>query len=71
MTDGSASKSVPDDSIEVDFSPTGSGPAMSPAALNHVKAPVGDFRNWEAITTWAASVADALKTGDPGGSPGQ
>jgi menaquinone-dependent protoporphyrinogen oxidase len=40
-------------------------------ALNHVKAPVGDFRNWEAITAWAASIADASKTGDPGGSPGQ
>ena len=25
------------------------------------KAPVGDFRDWDAITSWAAAIADALK----------
>jgi len=29
--------------------------------LKNVKAPVGDFRDWEAITSWAADIADALK----------
>jgi menaquinone-dependent protoporphyrinogen oxidase len=26
-----------------------------------IKAPVGDFRDWDAITSWAADIADALK----------
>jgi len=26
-----------------------------------LKAPIGDFRDWETITSWAASIADALK----------
>jgi menaquinone-dependent protoporphyrinogen oxidase len=26
-----------------------------------IKAPVGDFRDWEPITAWAAAIADALK----------
>lgn len=26
-----------------------------------VKAPVGDFRDWDAITAWAASIADVLQ----------
>lgn len=26
-----------------------------------IKAPVGDFRDWEAINSWAAAIADALK----------
>jgi menaquinone-dependent protoporphyrinogen oxidase len=26
-----------------------------------IKAPVGDFRDWDAITCWAAAIADALK----------
>ncbi len=26
-----------------------------------IKAPVGDFRDWDAITSWAAAIADALK----------
>jgi menaquinone-dependent protoporphyrinogen oxidase len=29
--------------------------------LKTVKAPSGDFRDWEAITAWAAGIADALK----------
>ncbi len=31
--------------------------------LKNVKAGAGDFRNWEAITAWAAAIADALKAG--------
>jgi len=26
-----------------------------------IKAPVGDFRDWDAITSWAVTIADALK----------
>lgn len=29
--------------------------------LKAMKAPVGDFRDWEAITAWAAGIAEALK----------
>jgi menaquinone-dependent protoporphyrinogen oxidase len=29
--------------------------------LKNVKAPVGDFRDWEAITSWARAIADELK----------
>ena len=29
--------------------------------LKNVKAPAGDFRDWDAIAAWAASIADALK----------
>ena len=29
--------------------------------IKNVKAPVGDFRDWEAVTVWATSIADALK----------
>jgi menaquinone-dependent protoporphyrinogen oxidase len=29
--------------------------------IKNVKAPVGDFRDWEAITSWAAGIADELK----------
>lgn len=29
--------------------------------IKGIKAPVGDFRDWEAITSWAAAIADALK----------
>jgi menaquinone-dependent protoporphyrinogen oxidase len=29
--------------------------------MKRVKAPVGDFRDWEMIAAWAASIADALK----------
>ena len=29
--------------------------------IKNVKAPIGDFRDWDAITAWATSVADALK----------
>jgi menaquinone-dependent protoporphyrinogen oxidase len=30
--------------------------------LNRVKAPLGDFRNWDAITDWAKSIAAELKS---------
>ena len=30
-------------------------------AIKNVKAPAGDFRDWEAITSWAAAIAGALK----------
>ena len=29
--------------------------------LKNVKAPAGDFRNWDVITAWAMAIADALK----------
>ena len=29
--------------------------------LKNVKAPAGDFRDWDAITSWATAIADALK----------
>ncbi len=32
------------------------------AMLKHVDAPVGDFRDWPAIASWAASIADTLQT---------
>lgn len=31
------------------------------AVKSLVKKPFGDFRDWDAITSWAASIADALK----------
>jgi menaquinone-dependent protoporphyrinogen oxidase len=30
-------------------------------AINNVGAPLGDFRDWEAIRAWAMSIADAVK----------
>jgi len=29
--------------------------------VNNVGAPMGDFRDWDAVETWAASIANALK----------
>ncbi len=29
--------------------------------INKVKAPLGDFRDWDAITSWARAIADVLK----------
>jgi len=29
--------------------------------LKMVKAPIGEFRDWDSITSWAAAIADALK----------
>jgi menaquinone-dependent protoporphyrinogen oxidase len=29
--------------------------------LNNVGAPGGDFRDWDAITSWATAIADVLK----------
>jgi hypothetical protein len=29
--------------------------------LKMVKAPVGDFRDWQAIVAWAGEIAEALK----------
>jgi menaquinone-dependent protoporphyrinogen oxidase len=31
--------------------------------VKNVKAPFGDFRDWTAITSWAAAIADSLKKG--------
>jgi menaquinone-dependent protoporphyrinogen oxidase len=30
-------------------------------AVKKVKAPLGDFRDWEAVTSWASTIVDALK----------
>jgi menaquinone-dependent protoporphyrinogen oxidase len=43
--------------------------ALDPKKLNfierwmirNVKAPIGDFRDWDAITSWATMIADTLK----------
>ncbi len=35
-------------------------------ALKKVKAPLGDFRDWDAIAAWAAKIAEALKNELPG-----
>jgi len=35
--------------------------ALHKFMISKVDAPVGDFRDWEAITTWAESIAVALK----------
>ena len=32
--------------------------------VKNVKAPVGDFRDWDAITAWAASIASAIEAAD-------
>jgi menaquinone-dependent protoporphyrinogen oxidase len=29
--------------------------------IKNVKSPIGDFRDWEAITAWATAIADTLK----------
>ena len=29
--------------------------------IKNVKAPVGDFRDWEAVTAWAVSIGESLK----------
>ncbi len=29
--------------------------------IKKVKAPIGDFRDWDAITAWAKAIADKLK----------
>lgn len=31
--------------------------------IKNVKAPIGDFRDWKVITSWAAAIADELKKG--------
>jgi len=36
--------------------------------IKNVKAPLGDFRDWEAITAWATAIADVLK--EAGLAPG-
>ena len=33
--------------------------------FNKVEAPVGDFRDWDAITSWATAIADVLKERSP------
>jgi len=37
--------------------------------LKNVKAPTGDFRNWEAIHSWALAIAGALKEEVPAPVP--
>lgn len=32
--------------------------------IKNVKAPVGDFRDWDAITAWAAAIAETIKEAD-------
>ena len=32
--------------------------------IKNVKAPIGDFRDWDAITSWAVMIADELKEAD-------
>jgi len=32
--------------------------------INSVKAPVGDFRDWDAIASWATTIAEQLKEAD-------
>jgi menaquinone-dependent protoporphyrinogen oxidase len=34
---------------------------LEKGVIKNVKAPVGDFRDWEAITAWAASIAEAIR----------
>jgi menaquinone-dependent protoporphyrinogen oxidase len=34
--------------------------------LKNTNSPVGDFRDWEAITAWAAAIAEALQAAGPG-----
>jgi hypothetical protein len=33
--------------------------------IKNVKAPFGDFRNWDAIDTWAKAISDALLRDTP------
>jgi menaquinone-dependent protoporphyrinogen oxidase len=33
--------------------------------IKNVKAPMGDFRDWDAITAWASAIADALRRETP------
>jgi len=35
--------------------------ALEDRPLKNVKAPTGDFRDWEAINKWAAGIAEAVK----------
>jgi len=35
--------------------------ALEKFAIKKVKSPVGDFRNWDAITSWAKSISQELK----------
>ena len=32
--------------------------------IKNVKAPIGDFRDWDAITSWVVMIADELKEAD-------
>ena len=33
--------------------------------VKNVKAPLGDFRNWNAILAWASAISDALQREAP------
>jgi len=34
---------------------------LEKSVIKNVKSPVGDFRDWDAITSWTTAIADALK----------
>ena len=35
--------------------------AIERSMITNIKAPIGDFRDWETITSWASGIAEALK----------
>ena len=39
--------------------------SIEKSILNNVKALIGDYRDWNAITTWATSIANTLKESEP------
>jgi len=51
--------------IEDDLRPPSTGEARikihEKSMIKNVKAPVGDFHDWDTLTAWAASIADELK----------
>jgi hypothetical protein len=33
--------------------------------IDNIKSPVGDFRDWDAVTPWAVAIAEALREAAP------